>query len=487
MNSHEERPSPLRVIDSRFVLPNLPESVELFGCPREWRLGFETAGTAIVGPDSPQPSVAVAYGADSAGAALSSGADQVIAVGSEAVSAVTRSGWPFQRYLAVPNVSEAEYLVPSDQRSVLAYFADHVRVPPRRRSHLRNRGAVRLLPAGALARIGRWEQMAVAAQGPILPEACAGAAALVGRAIGGWFVSLGKGPPDGRVVFTLFEPGAPEPVAVSKVRRLADMGPVRNDVQSRGQIDLLRQRLGDRVPSVLGAFDLGNGSRADVEEAAVGTPLIAYLSGPFSATKKWAAIDAVAKWLLELSRPDARAGRGVTEGEERNVRNFRGHLPDSIVEKLARVPRVLEHGDLWSANVIYSRPGRFSVIDWDYLSFSGLALRDLVGFLGEASSRVDGAVSVQEADVHFVGVFSGSHPSSVRVLTWIRRAVSVLGVNPLDAGALIGFGLADLAQRRREEADQPAASVAFAEAVEPSIRRAKLWFATPGLGYSWHL
>jgi len=119
-----------------------------------------------------------------------------------------------------------------------------------------------------------------------------------------------------------------------------------------------------------------------------------------------------------------------------------------IVQPLATqvLPRVFEHGDLSSPNILLDAEGRVGVVDWELADATGLPATDVFFFLTYvAFARVDAAHSGRHAEA-FAEAFFGS-PAWARpyvldyakavglsarslrplfLLTWVRYASSLV-------------------------------------------------------------
>ncbi|HXY26834.1 MAG TPA: PIG-L family deacetylase, partial [Acidimicrobiales bacterium] len=287
-----------------------------------------------------------------------------------------------------------------------------------------------------------------------------------------WLLSLGPVHDEGRLVFLVFDGEAPR-YAV-KCDRRAGPWP---EAPSTGAAFLAEAvaaspLVASHVPRPVGSTRLDD-RLLEVETAGVGFLLTTFLRGPFARDDKLVAIEAVAAWLLELAECSARPVDAEAE---------------DATEELADIPRVLCHGDLWSSNVIIDTDGRFQVVDWADVQPLGLPLGDLLVFLSESLSELDGEDTDEGRDQHFVELLTGHHRSSPLLFVWVRAMVEALRIDPARVGAVAEAALVRMAEHRLGLAGLAPEQLYRDPRVlvgDPVVRRARLWTTTPGLGRDW--
>jgi hypothetical protein len=481
----------LRAVDARFLLPLVPESAVVLGELPAWRDGLSSLGVELVEPeDGSDPDLVVAP-ADQAARALAVGAETALVLGGRVDRAVL-GGLESTVYRAVPDLAAPEYLVPLHQPKALRYFYDFLRVAPGRAKWWRNRIAARA-GGSALGRFVPADQLVtvVGARADV-PAALRPVADATGMAVEGWLLGLGPPHAERRVVFSLFEPASRMPRLVAKLDRL----PGARDAEDGGQVreedvrelELRAPPLKGHVPHVLPPMIVGESS-VSIESAGAGFVMTDYLRGPFRRSKKLTAIDRVATWLIEVAVASAREG----EGPLSDVTLTSGPPPADSAPvaqpgAVGGIPEVVEHGDLWSGNVILGPDGKFTVIDWADANPRGLPLRDLLYFLSESLAWVDGTSTHAERVRHFAALFRGEAPSSAVLFRWVRAMVEALGIERDAVGPLATCCWDDLASRRRAALSTTPTLILESmgpDAVEPALRKAELWNRESGLGAAW--
>ncbi|MHB8294036.1 MAG: phosphotransferase [Acidimicrobiales bacterium] len=160
-------------------------------------------------------------------------------------------------------------------------------------------------------------------------------------------------------------------------------------------------------------------------------------------------------------------------------------MPAGAEARTGDVPAVLQHGDLWSENIIADGQ-EMTVVDWADASPSGFPLQDLAYFLSDSLARLDGARSADDRDRHFISLFKGTARSSAVLASWLGCAAECLGLRPGTVGALVGLGWARLAEAHRQEREPVEVRDAYAGAeMDESERREAIWFTDPALGCEW--
>jgi hypothetical protein len=171
-----------------------------------------------------------------------------------------------------------------------------------------------------------------------------------------------------------------------------------------------------------------DGHHISVESAAPGARLSALLRSGVSRKRKVDAVETVAAWLLDMMRETGvgTAGREV----ERLARDVlptwpAGSLSESVLVELGALPAVLQHNDMGSWNVVFYRHRGFTALDWESSRAEGLPLWDMLYFLADALTLIDGSADEPEG---FSRLFRGEAPSSPLLFRWVRRCVEALAI-----------------------------------------------------------
>jgi len=464
----------LREVDARFLLPVVPRSACCLPGAAAFAPGLVEAGIELVeaGNGSAAPLDLVVASAEEAEAAFQLPARSFLFVGRPVASLARARGFQAEDYLAVPDVFNADFLIPLHRPAVMRYVYRHLRVAPSRARWLRSRMLASALAHGAPPPGTR--VVTIAAPVPVRPAALAAAEQMVGPAEDGWLLSLAPAP-DGRVVFHVFDGGVPRTVV--KCDRLAEEHAKMDRTASTASLAeaiAASPLVASHAPLPLGSAHF-DGGLLEAETAAVGYQLTDRLRGPFSRQAKLAAIEAVADWLLALA--ESTRHRRPSPGS------------DLAPSELDGVPRVLCHGDLWSGNVIVEdQGGRFKVIDWADVDQSGLPLGDLLFLLSESLAELDGVDTDEGRDRHFVELLTGRHASSPLLFDWVTSMVDALELDPELVGLVAEAAFVAMAEHRlliEGLAPGDPRREAPAALADPVVRRARIWTTAPGLGPHW--
>jgi aminoglycoside phosphotransferase (APT) family kinase protein len=217
------------------------------------------------------------------------------------------------------------------------------------------------------------------------------------------------------VVALLIPNGAVEPSLVVKIPRLPhDAEGISREARVLVALHEHSPDAGESVPRVVAYSD---GDQPVLLETAFIGPLLtraALRDGPSRS------IDEVVRWLISLPRD---AGHDVSFERliEEPLAHFAETCPEAasegdlvdrtlgIIEPLrhARVPHVLEHGDLSQPNLILLSNGRVGVVDWELAEEHGLPLHDLSFFLVFASLALRPARAAEGYGKVFAEAFFG--------------------------------------------------------------------------------
>ena len=474
----------LRRIDARFLLPFPPRTATVLGGAEDWveplaRVGID--GTASGG----RTDILIA-GAASAGRALASPARAVVVEGCRA----TASGWAARAFLPLPSLTDPALIVPLDRPRVLGYVMRTWAYPDSRVKLVRNRLAAAL--AGPAAALTRRPTLTVALRsGEAQPFLVAGGAEIGVPADADWFLVCGQGDELSRGAFVLFPAGAREPEWVLKFSRAPGYpDPFDQDQRGLRFVEGAGGAAAAHAPRLLGRAVV-EGHDISLETAALGGRLSAVLRSAISQRRKERAVDAIAAWVLEIGRETAtRTGSGAAELERlaRDVIPAWGSrgVQLSLLRGLENVPGVLQHNDLGSWNVVVGDDHRlFTALDWESARLPGLPRWDLLYFLADALTLLDGTASEPDG---FARLFRGEAPSSARLFAWTRRAVDSLAI-PTDAvGAIattcwLHHGLSRVARKTAlgRHTGQAAAMGWRADTY------AEAWLTDPALGPGWRV
>jgi len=462
----------------------------VLGSLEGWRQGLGEAGVQVREHADRVPDLVVSPAADAARAAAR-GAPMVLVEGRGNPRAL-RSRYPVVgRFLVVPEVAAPALIVPLGYDRALRYATGNWSLAQSLRRRVRNR----LARSGPLRRALPMLRPIVttASLDPGLPFLVDAARAVGVDGVGEWFITFGSADALTRGVFHVFPSGAHDPgwaLKFARVRGYAD--PFDRDARGLAVAaeggDVVRAR----APRLLGRFDVA-GLPASVETAAVGGRLTHLLLGRAPRADKERAIDTVAGWTLDVARSTRRAADELAQERRRLAEHvlplWRDHgVPLDLADRVADVPGVLQHNDLGSWNIVARSPTDFTAVDWESARSVGLPLWDLVYFLVDALTHLDGASIGEEArDEHNRRLFRGELPSSALLFKWLRRTVDALAipagsVAPIVTLCWLHHGLSGRARRTTAAFHTPgdtAAQMADAE------RIARLWLRGDGLGPDW--
>lgn len=478
-------PVPHHRADSLFVLPELPARAALLGDLPGWAEDLRERRIEVVAPGD-RPDVLVADPAHAAEAAAA-GAGSVIVDGTARLPRALRSRYAaVARLLPLPVAGTPALFVELGQRRAARYGIEHGITHSERWRSVRDRAAASLAGLGVLPAPRGAIGVAAAAGPPELIAAARDAGAVPGA---GWLMLVSSGSVVRRNAFLLFPGASRTPAQVLKFSRVPGMTlQFDRDERAAQLVAETGGAVARRAPAFIGRFEL-EGRTASLESAAVGTKLTNLLRQPRTREAKLAAVEAVARWLVNVARETAAPPEALEPERERLEREV---LPEwaehgvsaELVRTIPPVPATFQHNDVAEENVVV-RGRDFTVLDWEWAQPYGLPLGDLVYFAVHVLRIVDGALTEEARDRHFVDVLTGRAPSSAVLFRWVQELVGALELPEAAVGPLVTANWLDrgrlslLEHRRAEEIGGKLLGPAFAE------RASLAWIRHPELGPAW--
>jgi len=482
----------LRRVDARFLLPVPPRSAAVLGGLAEWQTGLEACGVKV--QDSVEAGTAppdlVVVPADLAEESLLASCPMAIVEGLLPARQAARAGRVALHYLSLPEPSRPEVLVPLFQRNALRYALESLRPPSRVWQHARNQAFSTVAPNLGAAWPRKRVLTVLSPQGlDPTPYPCAG------LDCGAWVVLLGPPHAAGRVVFFLFTNGSTRPDRVLKFARLPGMDDLKSEVAVLGKLQALpasRALVKDRVPRVLSVRQVDEGISGLVESAMAGVRLVDLMRETRRQHGRLVEIvDEVGDWLIRIAEA-TRTEDAAIEARRRELwrstsRKLNGLAAvEGDLSRLSSLPGVLEHGDLWCANVVLDK-GRFAVLDWSEAELPGLPIIDGAYFLADALFRLDASADTPSARTqHFVRLFRGELTFSRVLGAWVTRAATSLGIPSEALGPLLTLGWATMGYRGRNANEPLAVSETYgSHNTHPVDDYLSAWMSDPQLGPRW--
>jgi hypothetical protein len=472
------------------VLPQPPATVRVLGSLDGWLEGLHDAGVHVTATaESSIPDLVVAPAAHAA-AAAESGAPMALVEGRGARQTLARAYPNVERFLPVPSLVAPELILPLGHTTAADYAVRNWSLALTLRRRARNRLGRWLISHGSLPELRPLLTVGTREPGaPFLVQAARDLGVPDGCE---WFLTLGSADALTRGVFHLFPPGAIEPSWVLKFARVPGYpAPFDRDERGLGIARAAGDVVSRRAPKLLGRLEVA-GLAATVETAAVGSRLTLFLQGGASRAEKLRAVNAVARWTLEVAvatatSPD-RLDAERRRFEEDVIPKWREFaVPADLVDRVGPVPAVVLHNDLGSWNVITRSPDDFTPVDWESARAEGFPLWDLVYFLTDALTHLDGASQPGRRNSHNQRLFRGELASSEILFGWLRRSVEALAISESSVAPLVTLcwlhhGVSGV--HRRVALDAHASGHAVAD-LPDAERIARLWLTAPGLGASW--
>lgn len=456
--------------DLLFLLPFRTETVLLGDAVSAWRDELRQTGIEVVA--GPRADVAVVSRAEETAGAE---ARAVIALGSQPPG----GDRPYRAFAALPSADNPAVVLPLDRRHVAAYALQTWTVP---RAWWRRaaKPLVVRMPLQVLKRRPR-ATITVACEAGLEPFLIATARAQLGIDTElDWYLVCGQGDARSRGTFALFEPASRAPRWILKFARArGDADAFARDDEGLATVALAGGAAAARAPRLVARFESA-GFAASIETAGIGTQLTAVLRSRRSLSARAEIVERVAAWLLAVATETA-GPRGSAAPELRRLQEQVlprwPHADPALTDGLDDLPGALQHNDLGCWNIVTTRSGEFTVLDWEDARRFGLPLWDLWYFLADALALVEDGDGDRVA--FFRRLFAGEARGSETLFRWTRAFTTALDVAPASVGRLatlcwLHHGLSRL---DREESG--------GTAVWPAERYHEAWAADARLGPAW--
>jgi len=307
---------------------------------------------------------------------------------------------------------------------------------------------------------------------------------------GEWLLVTGGADPLARSVFYVFAGGSAVPSWAVKFARVPSYAePFERDERGLRLAAAAGHSVAEHAPRLLRRFTVA-GVEASVESAAVGSRVTSLLTEPGSRAEKLRRIDEIATWIVEMGRvtraPAPALARERARLHETVLPEWQDAVPADVVTSLAPLPAVLQHNDLGCWNIV-ADDRTFTVVDWESAREHGFPLWDLLYFLLDALTHLDGVRPTGERVDQAVRLFRGELTASRVLFEWLRRALVAFDIAEEEVGMI-----ATLCWLHHEASDAARLSRARAAAVAPTGLRplvelfAHRWVREPGLGLTWN-
>lgn len=420
--------------------------------------------------------------------AVSVGAPFALVEGRGAARSLRRAYGHVSRFLAAPNLEAPELLLPLDDPVASVYALDNVVPGSPRWKAARNRIAGALISRGVFPEVRPVLTVATPKAAPPFVVAAAETLGIPGDAR--WFLTLGRGDALSRAVFHLFPLGSAVPEWVLKFSRVAGYStPFERDERGLRLAARFGGIVAARAPTLIGRFEVA-GLSASVETAAVGETLTRFLIRTRDRKAKLKAVAAVAEWVIDMGER-TRCAPGALAFERKRLANEvipcwtdRG-VSAELAATLPAVHGVLQHNDLGCWNIVRN-DATFMVLDWESAGEAGLPLWDLLYFLTDAFTHVDGEWDVSRRDAYTARLFRGDAPSSPLLFDWMAKGARAAGVQFEHVGPLAT--LCWLHHGLSYDTRSAAAAAFAADLPTPPAaaqRIANVWVSDPELNPRW--
>jgi hypothetical protein len=198
----------------------------------------------------------------------------------------------------------------------------------------------------------------------------------------------------------------------------------------------------------------------------------------------------VAEWAIELARATETAPEALDVERRRLLdevlpRWDTAAFPPGLVDDLRSVRGVLQHNDLGCWNIVRSNE-TFKVLDWESAREVGMPLWDLLYFLTDALTHVDGEWEDGRRDAYTARLFRGDAPSSALLFDWLARAARASRVSPDRIGTLATLCWLHHGLSFETRSATAAVFASDLPTPQPTARRlTDVWLSEPGLTPRW--
>jgi hypothetical protein len=156
-----------------------------------------------------------------------------------------------------------------------------------------------------------------------------------------------------------------------------------------------------------------------------------------------------------------------------------------LARLLPPIPPTFQHWDVAEENIIVSGDS-FVVVDWEFAQRHGLPLADLMFFAVHVLRILDGQLTLEQRDRHFVDVLTGGAPSSPILFGWVRRLVEALDLPPESVATLATLNWLDRGKLSKEEHVRAETLGGVPLADSFAERASVVWLEHPELGMHWN-
>ncbi|HEY8726781.1 MAG TPA: hypothetical protein VIL91_08780 [Gaiellaceae bacterium] len=470
--------------DALFTLTRIPRRVAVAGDPPGWRDDLEERGIEVV---APADLADVLVTTDPATAERAARQIRDVIVDGDRAASSALGGRAVTRLLTLPVSGTPIAILDLAQRRAAAYGVQHALVHAEAWRAVRNKVAARLVRHGLLPTPKTLITVGGEAGSPALVAAACKELGLEQR---DWLMFVSLGAIVRRNAFLLFPQGSDEPAEALKFARVPGYSSqFDRDEAAAKLVAATGGAVAAHAPRHLGRFEL-DGYHASLETPARGQKLAAFLRQPISRRRKLEVLDRVADWLIQVARETAAPVEALAEERERFERQVLPFWADCGVDPdLARllppIPPTFQHWDVAEENIIVSGDG-FVVVDWEFAQRHGLPLADLMFFAVHVLRILDGQLTLEERDRHFVDVLTGRAPSSPILFGWVRRLVEALNLPAESVATLATLNWLDRGKLSKEEHIRADTLGGVALADSFAERASVVWLEHPELGMNWN-
>lgn len=414
--------------DLLFLLPFRAETAVLRDDAPGWREELQRMGVELI--EGRRADVAVVSRSEDF---VASDAKAILARGSHLCGSDQRC----RTYAALPSSDNPAIVLPLDRPNVASYALETWTVPRARWRRAAKPLLVRL-PVPVLKR-RRGTTITIACPTGLEPFLVATARAELGIDTElDWYLVCGQGDARSRGAFALFERASRAPRWILKFARTRDdAGAFGRDAEGLGIVALAGGSVAAHAPQLVARFESA-GFGASVETAGLGTQLTAVLGSHRSLREREEIVERVATWLLavatETAGPSGSAAPELRRLHEDVLPRW-PHVDSRLLDGLQDVRGSLQHNDLGCWNVVATKSGEFTVLDWEDTRRFGLPLWDLWYFLADALALVEQGAG-EDRIAFFRRLFGGEARGSKTLFRWTRTFTAALGVPPATTGRL---------------------------------------------------